>query len=187
IGLVNREIIAKTIFLLPINLGYAISWIDLCGTLRIIYGVICNLSRSKRFKSSNTITLIVISGPGEPKLHKLNYYLAPIIDQFIELWKGIDISTNETSSKHIRAAIICCACDILAARKLCGLISARAACHLCEKVANFDDRNQSNFGGFDDMNQWFVKRDADEIRNNAYIWKECNTEDARKNHVAETL
>src|SRR2546421_11304114 len=54
-------------------------------------------------------------------------------------------------------------------------------------VANFDDRNQSNFGGFDDMNQWFVKRDADEIRNNAYIWKECNTEDARKNHVSETF
>ena len=37
------------------------------------------------------------------------------------------------------------------------------------------------------MNQWFVKRDADEIRNNAYIWKECNTEDARKNHVSETF
>src|SRR6266511_2885058 len=37
------------------------------------------------------------------------------------------------------------------------------------------------------MNQWFVKRDADEIRNNAYIWKECNTEDARKNHVFETF
>ena len=37
------------------------------------------------------------------------------------------------------------------------------------------------------MSQWFVKRDADEIRNNAYIWKECNTEDARKNHVSETF
>src|SRR5438270_11956267 len=86
----------------------------------VIYGVICNLPRSERFKTSNTITLAVITGPGEPKLHKLNHYLAPIIDQFIELWKGIDISTNETFSKHIRAAIICCACDIPAARKLCG-------------------------------------------------------------------
>src|SRR5207248_9273332 len=70
---------------------------------------------------------------------------------------------------------------------LCELILACAACHLCEKVANFDDRNQSNFGGFDDMSKWFVKKDADEIRNNAYIWKECNTEDARKNHVSETF
>ena len=54
----------------------------------------------------------MIPGPGEPKLHKLNHYLTPIFDQFIELWREIDISTNETSSKHIRAAIICCACDI---------------------------------------------------------------------------
>ena len=72
----------------------------------------------------------MIPDPGEPKLHKLNHYLA---DQFIELWKRIDILTNETFSKHIRAAIICCACDIPAARKLCGLISTCAACHLCEK------------------------------------------------------
>ena len=35
----------------------------------VIYGVICNLSRSERFKTSNTITLAVIPGLGEPKLH----------------------------------------------------------------------------------------------------------------------
>src|SRR5437764_14337159 len=104
----------------------------------VIYGVICNLPRSERFKTSNTITLAVIPGPGELKLHKLNRYLALIIDQFIELWKGIDISTNETSSKHIRAAIICCTCNITAARKLCGLISDRAIWHLYEKVAKFN-------------------------------------------------
>src|SRR2546421_4263646 len=82
----------------------------------VIYGVICNLPRSERFKTSNTITLAVIPEPGKPKLYKLNHYLAPIIDQFI---------------------IICCACDIPAARKLCGLISARAAFHLFVKVAKF--------------------------------------------------
>src|SRR5437763_14393573 len=45
-------------------------------SVRVIYGVICNLPRSERFKTSNTIILIVIPGPGEPKLHKLNHYLA---------------------------------------------------------------------------------------------------------------
>ena len=46
----------------------------------VIYGVICNLPQSERFKTSNTITLAVIPELGEPKLHKLNHYLATIID-----------------------------------------------------------------------------------------------------------
>jgi Transposase family tnp2 len=155
----------------------------------VMYGVICNLPRSERFKTSNIITLAVIPGPNEPKLHQLNHYLAPIIDQLIELWGGIELSaTYENSNgRSIRAAVICCACDIPAARKLCGHISARIACHRCEKVANFDIRNQPNFGGFDDMEQWFVKRNVDEVRNNAGLWKECTSEDARKRHVSETL
>lgn len=35
----------------------------------VIYGVICNLPRSERFKVSNIITLAVIPEPNEPKLH----------------------------------------------------------------------------------------------------------------------
>ena len=129
----------------------------------------------------------MIPGPNEPKLHQLNHYLAPIIDQFIELWEGIDISTNETTSKRVRAAIICCACDIPAARKLCDYILACITYHRCEKVANLDVRNQPNFGGFNDIDQWFVRRDVDEIRNNANLWKECNSENVRKSHVSNTL
>lgn len=119
----------------------------------VIYGVICNLPRSERFKTSNIITLAVIPGPNEPKLHQLNHYLAPIIDQFMELWEGIDLSSTYESStgKHIRAAIICCACDIPAARKLCGHISACIACYRCKKRANIESKFKTNFGGFDDI------------------------------------
>jgi hypothetical protein len=67
----------------------------------VMYGVICNLPRSERFKTPNIITLAVIPGPNEPKLHQLNHYLALIIDQFIELWNGINITTNESSRKRI--------------------------------------------------------------------------------------
>jgi hypothetical protein len=154
-----------------------------------IYGIICNLPRIERFKTSNIITLAVIPGPKEPKLHQLNHYLAPLIDQLIELWEGIELhSTYESpSGKNIRAAVICCACDIPAARKLCGFISARIACHRCTKMANLDKKNQPNFGGFDDIDQWFLPRDVKEIKNNAALWKECKTEQARKRHVSDTL
>jgi hypothetical protein len=154
-----------------------------------IYGVICNLPRSERFKTSNIITLAVIPGPNEPKLHQLNHYLAPIIDQLIELWNGIELSVTceNPNGKLIRAAVICCACDIPAARKLCGYISARIACHRCKKRANIEGRNNINFGGFDDIDDWFVPRDVEEIRKNASLWKECDTDDARKRHVSETF
>lgn len=154
-----------------------------------IYGVICNLPRSERFKPSNILTIALIPGPNEPSLHQLNHYLAPVIDQLIELWHGVELLTTYESStgKTIRAAVICCSCDIPAARKLCGHISARVACHRCLKRAQYDDRNQPNFGGFEDIDEWFVERDIDQIRKNAYEWLDCNTKDARINHVHNTL
>ena len=83
-------------------------------------------------------------------------------------------------------AVICCSCDIPAARKLCGFISARIACHRCMKRANFDERNQPNFGGFANMSEWFVERDIEVIRQDAISWKDCCTEDAKKKHTSET-
>lgn len=147
------------------------------------------MPQSERFKTSNIITLALIPGPNEPKLHQLNHYLASIINQFMELWEGIDLSSTYESStgKYIWAAIICCACDIPAARKLYGHISTRIACHRCKKRANIENNFKTNFGGFTDIDQWFVPRDVEEIKNNTSLWKECNTEDARKKHISKNL
>ena len=83
-------------------------------------------------------------------------------------------------------AVICCACDISAARKLYDFISARIACYRCMKRANFDERNQLNFGGFADMSEWFVERNIDIIRRDANLWKNCYTDNTRKKHTSET-
>ena len=37
------------------------------------------------------------------------------------------------------------------------------------------------------MDQWFEQRDVKEAKINAFLWKDCNTTDARKNHVSQTL
>jgi hypothetical protein len=133
-----------------LNLDWFQSFDSSQYSVKVIYEVICNLPRSERFKTPNILTLAMIPGPNEPKLHQLNHYLGPIVDQFIELWKGINISTNKSSQKHIQAAIICCACNISASRKLCGHISVLSACYRCEKMANIDSKN---FGGFNNMEQ----------------------------------
>jgi hypothetical protein len=115
--------------------------------------------------------------------------LAPIIDQLIELWEGIDLSATfeSPSGKRIKCAVICCSSDLPAARKLCGHISAKAACHRCYKRANYDIWNQPHFGGISNMESWFVERDHNLIRNDAINWKNCKTAERRKQHLSDTL
>ncbi|CAG8705545.1 1757_t:CDS:2, partial [Funneliformis mosseae] len=91
------------------------------------------------------------------------------------------------NGKKIKVAVICCFCDIPAIRKLCGYISAKVACYRCFKHADYDDNNQLNFGGLDDMNDWFKERDTKEIRNNTSEWKNCRTEEERQKHLSNTL
>ena len=149
-----------------------------------IYGVICNLPRDIRFKRENMLTLALLPGPNEVKLDKINHYLAPIIDELLELWDGFNLPT---AGKNVRLAVICCSNDIPAARKLCGHASALAGCHRCYKRANREEGRKSNFSGFEDMNDWFIMKDPVEHRRNAMIWKHQLTKEDRNQHVKRTL
>ena len=101
-----------------------------CGA---IYGVICNLPRDIRFKRENMLTLALLPGPNEVKLDKINHYLAPIIDELLELWDGFNLPT---AGKNVRLAVICCSNNIPATRKLCDHASALAGCYQYYKRAN---------------------------------------------------
>jgi len=151
----------------------------------VIYAAICNLPRIERFKPENILTLAVIPGPHELKLHEINNYLYPIVNQLNKLWNGYNVITHEyINGRFIRGAVIGCSSDVPATRKLCGFISARIACYRCYKSANFVG-NQPNFGGFEDIDEWFVDQDINIIRENAKKWKECTTEESRKAHVSQ--
>ena len=156
-----------------------------CG---VLYGVICNLPRDVRFKRENMLTLGLLPGPNEVRLHKINHFLSPIVDELLEFWEGVNLPSTHAhpTGKNIKMAVICCSNDIPAARKLCGHISALAACHRCYKRANIDGR-KLNFGGFNDMANWFRERDLDEHRMNAEGWRQCKSNDERKQHVSATL
>ena len=113
------------------------------------------------------LILGLLPGPQEVKKHRINHFLAPIVDELLDLWNGYDlpISLKFPNGKRIRVAVICCSNDIPAARKLCEHILAIAACHRCHKRASNDDDNskRANYGGFDDtMSTWFMIRDPNE-------------------------
>ena len=170
---------------LMLNMDWFQPFINSQYSVGAIYAVICNLPRADRFKPQNILTLAVIPGSHEPKLHEINNYLYPIVNQLNQLWNGYNIITHKgNNGRFVRGAIIGCSSDVPATRKLCGFISARMACYRCYKSANIMN-NQPNFGGFSDFDNWFIERDIDIIREKANEWKNCTTEESRKAHVSQ--
>ncbi|GET54803.1 hypothetical protein GLOIN_2v1775288 [Rhizophagus irregularis DAOM 181602=DAOM 197198] len=133
----------------------------------------------------NLLTLGILLGPKEVSLHKVNHYLAPIVNELETLWAGLTLNrTYECENgKRVRGALILVSCDIPAARKICGHVSALVSCHRCEKKANYEN-GQHNFAGMDDVG--YSARDSNEHRQNALGWRRCNSDAARKRFVKET-
>jgi hypothetical protein len=106
----------------------------------------------------------------EVKLHKINHYLSPIIDELLEFWDGVDLLfTNlHLTGKRIRLAVICYTNDILAARKLCSYISTLVSYYRCYKMANISKR-RFNFEEFKDINIWFTTKHSIEHQYNAKL------------------
>ena len=123
----------------------------------VLYAAICNLPRDIRFKRENLLIISILPGPNEVSLHKINHYLAPMVDELESLWSGMTLNRTYEyrEGRQIRAALILVSCDIPAARKICGHISALAACHRCEKRGNYEN-HQHNFARMEDMDDWFI-------------------------------
>jgi len=134
------------------------------------------------------LILGILPGPNEANLHKINHYLSPIVDELILLWQGtkLDSTAECLEGKIIRAALILISCDIPAARKVCGHISALVSCHCYNKKANYIN-NKHNFGGMRNMNEWFIPKDSAIHRQNAIEWRHCNSDAARKRFVSDKL
>ena len=153
----------------------------------VIYAAICNLPRDMRFKRENLLTLGLLPGPSEVSLHKINHYLAPIVDELESLWYGVTLNRTYEypEGKDIRVALILVSCDVPAARKIYGHVSVLVSCHRCEKKANYENR-QHNFAGMDDFDDWFFSRDPIEHRQNATEWRRCNSDASRKRFVKQS-
>ena len=152
-----------------------------------IYAAICNLPRDIRFKRENLLIVGLLPGPHEVSLHRINHYLAPIVDELELLWGEVTLNhTHEfQNGRSIRAALILISCDVPAARKICGHVSALVSCHRCNKKANYEN-HQHNFAGMDNMDEWFITRDSAQHLQDAIGWRRCNSDAARRRFVKAT-
>src|SRR2546430_429636 len=87
-GLENflQDEVADSHFRLMLNLDWFQPYDGTIYSIGVIYAAICNLPRDIRFKRENLLTLGILPGPSEVSLHKINHYLAPIIDELKSLW-----------------------------------------------------------------------------------------------------
>lgn len=117
--------------------------------------MIVNLPRKERYKRENVILAgILPSLESEPTT--LNTFLSPIVKELQELWQGVRLYTSESPKYKVlvRAALICAACDIPAARKLCGFKGHNGyrGCSKCFKpfLGSVTRRDYSGF----DRSKW---------------------------------
>jgi hypothetical protein len=102
----------------------------------------------------------------------MDAYLTPLIEELHELWQGVIMPVKSSRSLQlsirIKAALSCCACDIPASRKVCGLLSHNATfgCNKClKKFTHYPSRNGgvlTDYSGFDREN-WPNSDDKNEV------------------------
>src|SRR6266487_213844 len=153
-----------------------------------IYATICNLPRSKRNKPENIIYLDFLLGPKEVGLKCINHYLAPIVDELLELWNGWRIpKTYECpNGLDIKVALIIGSSDTPATRKLFGHGGAAMKCYRCEKRSTYSEEyRKTHYGGMENYDEWLTPANASTHRKYAQEWLECNSKSSRENHFKE--
>ena len=103
-------------------------------SLGALYLTVMNLPRRVRFRQENVLLIGLIPGPREPK-HDVNSILAPLVEELLRFWDGVEISGQSFSKACVRCILMCVACDIPASRKVCGFLghSAVLGCSKCLK------------------------------------------------------
>ena len=143
----------------------------------VLYLTVMNLPRSERFKRENVILVGVI-----PQINNgtsINPFLEPLVKELNQLWtEGFQCRSSFTGTLHkFKAALLCVACDLPAARKLCGFLGhcARKGCSKCNKSfgGTFGKRDYSGF----ERDEWH-KRDDKEHKRVCEKLKHCNTQES---------
>ncbi len=118
-----------------------------------IYLTIKNLPRTMRFKQENVLLVGLIPGPKEPK-HDINSILAPLVEELLTFWKGVEITSCAGALVLVRCALLCVACDIPASRKVCGFLGHSAVLG-CSKCLKFPGKiGERDYSGFERLQIW---------------------------------
>ena len=77
---------------LMLNLDWFQPYDNVNHSTGVIYAAICNFPRELQFKRENIIILGLLPELNEVSLHKINHYLAPIVNELELLWNGVTLN-----------------------------------------------------------------------------------------------
>ena len=145
-----------------------------------MYLSIQNLPRHERYASENVLLVGIVPGPHEPS-KTMNDYLTPLVEELIELWQGVIMQSFSKTNVLVRAALLCTAYDIPAARKVSSFVghSALHGCSKCLKTfptSCFGDK--PDYTGFD-RTLWEM-RSKESHHQHAQAHKHCKTAQQQK-------
>ena len=140
-----------------------------------IYMTVLNLPRHDRFLQHDVILVGVIPGPKEPPLH-INTFLKPLLDELKDLWQGIPLKNAEGRTAIVHAALLCCGCDIPAARKVCGFVGHRATKGCSKCLVSFPTESFGEKADYSNFNRslWDPRTNYSH-RASAFQYRDCNT------------
>ncbi|GET53855.1 uncharacterized protein LOC114543330 [Rhizophagus irregularis DAOM 181602=DAOM 197198] len=140
----------------------------------------------------NTVLVLFtrfLPGPKEVRLERINHYLAPIVDELLELWKGwrVPKTYQYTEGLDIKVALIIGSSDTPATRKLFGHGSAVMKCHRCEKRSTYSEvYKKTHYGGMQEYDKWVTNPINPSLhRQYAHEWLQCNSKSSRDTHFKE--
>ena len=160
-------------YALILNLDWFQPYKHLTYSIGVLYLSVLNLPSHVRYSNAYTILVGVLPGPHEPKL-TVNTYLEPLVNDLLEVWRGVSLYVNGHGETNVRCALLCVACDSPAGRKACGFLghSANLGCTKCMKVFP-GSVGFKKYSGFE-KNQW-VPRTNETHRANALSLLHCRT------------
>jgi hypothetical protein len=144
------------------------------------FAVLLNFPPHLRYLFENMCLLGVGPGPSGPSYREYNSFLRLIVQEFLELWKGVFYirTHNYRSGRHTKAMVVPLVSDALAARLAAGFtaITSTAFCMECE----IDMAHIEQFWRI------WAHRDHDEHMKNALAWKAAPTLAAQESIAQKT-
>lgn len=126
-----------------------------CGA---IYLSINNLPREERFKEENIMLLGLMPSGHEASTADINNYMDLVVDDLLELYKGVEMKTNDhPEGTSIHAVLLMINADIPACRKVAGFLghASAFACNFCDRRFDMIEGKvdcRSNYNDFDNWN-----------------------------------